>query len=403
VHVAFFNRSYAPEATATARLLTELCDDLVRDHGCRVTAIVGPVLGDPEAAPRTSSGVTVRRVRGTRFDKSRFAGRATNYLSYFAAATWAGLRLDRPDVIVALTDPPIVGLSAWISGKRHRAPFVIAFKDLFPEVAALLPDFHSDAINGVLQHVNRFLVARAAANVALGAAMRQRLIDDKGAPPDRTLIIEDWADTSTIIPKPKRNAFSERHGLADAFVVMHSGNLGLAQNLDTLVDAAGLLKDLRDVRVVFVGDGVKKAELERRVREAQLTNVVFLPFTPAEELADAFATADVFVVSLQRGFAGYIVPSKLYGILAAGRPYVAAVEDGCEVAALTRAHATGLVADPGDAHALAAQIRTFYQDRSLAQRCGTNGRALGLSFDRTGQVAKYMELFRRLAPGAGPS
>jgi colanic acid biosynthesis glycosyl transferase WcaI len=398
VHVAFFNRSYYPDTTATGQLLTDLCEALVRDHGCRVSVVTGP--GRPSR--ETRAGVEIRRVRGTRFEKSRFAGRASNYVSYFASATWTGLRLDRPDVIVALTDPPIIGLAAWAAGKRFGAPFVMAFKDLFPEVTVLLPNFHSDAINSVLQRVNRFLVRRSAANVALGAAMRRRLIENKGAPPDRTTIIADWADTAAIAPGPKRNPFSERHGLADTFVVMHSGNVGLSQGLDALVDAAARLTDLADLSVVIVGEGVRKAALQDRTRQLGLQNVRFLPFTPREELSDSFAAADVFVISLQRGMAGYIVPSKLYGILAAGRPYVAAVEDECEVAALTRDHGCGLLAEPGDADQLADQIRTFYNDRARARQCGVNARALSLSFDRSSQVAKYMDLFRRVAPAVTP-
>lgn len=350
------------------------------------------------------AGVHIYRARGTRFAKQRFAGRAANYMTYFLSACYAGLRLDRPDVVVAMTDPPIIGLAAWLAGKRSRAPLVMAFKDLFPEVTVLLPDFHSDAINGMLQAVNQFLVRRAAMNVALGETMRQRLIVNKGAPAERTTIIADWADTTAIAPGPKRNAFSEAHGLADTFVVMHSGNMGLSQSLETIVEAAALLRDL-DVKVVFVGEGVKKAELQGQATALGLTNVLFLPFTPKERLGESFASADVFVVSLQRGMAGYIVPSKLYGILAAGRPYVAAVEETCEVAALTTSRQCGLVADPGDAKGLADGIRTFYTDRELTNRCGANARTAGLEFDRRGQVSKYMDLFRRVArprvaPGA---
>ena len=410
MHVAFFNRSYYPDTTATGQLLTDLCEDLVRDHGCRVSVVAGPPLlpTDSSATSRTSvglftrqehNGVQIYRARGTRFNKKRFAGRATNYMSYFSAATWAGLRLDRPDVVVALTDPPIIGMAAWLAGKRFRAPLVMAFKDLFPEVTVLLPDFHSDTINNALQRVNRFLVKAAAANVALGETMRQRLIEDKGAPPEKTTIIADWADTTAIQPGRKPNAFSEQHGLSNSFVVMHSGNLGLAQSLETIVDAAARLQDLPELKVVFVGEGVKKAELQQQAAAMGLRNVMFLPFTPKERLSESFATADVFIVSLQRGLAGYIVPSKLYGILAAGRPFVAAVEDSCEVASLTRRHNCGLVTEPGDADGLAAQIRTFYHDRSLVARCGAKSRELGVSFDRRVQVARYMELFRKVAPG----
>jgi glycosyltransferase involved in cell wall biosynthesis len=403
VHIAFFNRSFYPDTTATGQLLTDLCEDLVREHGCRVSVVTGPPLLATAAVKKQGwglftveeyRGVKIYRVRGTRFSKDRFAGRAANYMTYFFAACWAGLRLDRPDVLVAQTDPPIIGLAAWLAGKRFNAPFVMAFKDLFPEVTALLKDFHSENVNGALQRVNRFLTKRAARNLALGETMKRRLIEDKGAPPERTEIIPDWADTTAISPGPKRNAFSEANGLADKFVVMHSGNIGLSQSLETVVDAAALVRDVRDIQIVFVGEGVSKAPLQERARTMGLTNVTFLPFTPKERLTESFASADVFIVSLQRGLAGYIVPSKLYGILASGRPYIAAVEDGCEVASITRRHDCGRLAEPGSAQDLADQILAFYRDRALTNRCGANARAAGLSFDRRAQVARYYEVFK---------
>ncbi len=404
MHIAFFNRSYFPDETATGQLLTDLCEDLVRVHGCRVSVVTGWPRAAWGARPSTSflfsrqdhNGVQIYRARGTHFEKRRFAGRASNYVTYFCSACYAGLRLDRPDVVVALTDPPIIGLAAWLSGRRFGAPLVMAFKDLFPEVAALLPDFHSGTINNALQRVNRFLVRRAAMNVALGETMRRRLIEDKGAPPDRTTIIADWADTAAIAPGPRQNAFSTAHGLDGKFVVMHSGNLGFSQSLETVVEAAALLRDVPDVHVVFQGDGAKKEALQRQVRDLGLANVSFLPFQPRERLSESFATADLFIVSLQTGLAGYIVPSKLYGILAAGRPYVAAVDPDCEVAALTLRHECGAIARPGDAESLAGTIRLFHADRAHAVRCGRRARALSASFDRQQQVAAYRRVFESL-------
>jgi glycosyltransferase involved in cell wall biosynthesis len=405
MHIAFFNRSYYPDQTATGQLLTDLCEDLVRDHGCRVSVVAGPPLTPVPGHERArrglvsheqQHGVEIHRANGTRLDKRRFAGRATNYMTYFASACYAGLRLERPDVVVALTDPPIIGLAAWMAARRFGAPLVMAFKDLFPEVTALLPDFHSETINAALQRVNRFLVQRAAMNIALGETMRRRLIEDKGAPPDRMTIIPDWADTSAISPGPKDNAFGRAHGLVEKFVVMHSGNLGLSQSLETIIEAASLLKDQADIEFVFQGDGVSKESLQTLARARGLANVRFFPFAPKASLGESFAAADVFIVSLQRGLAGYIVPSKLYGILAAGRPYIAAVEDTCEVAALTRAHDCGLVVDPGDARQLADAVMRLYRDRALTSRCGQQARRVGLSFDRRLQVARYMGVFRAL-------
>ena len=408
MHIAFLNRSYYPDTAATGQLLTELCEDLVRAHGFRVSVVAGPPLlpAARETAPAARgglfsreqrNGVEIFRARGTTFSKTRFVGRATNYVTYFLSACWASLRLDRPDVIVALTDPPIIGLAGWLAGKRFGAPLVMAYQDLFPEVTVLLPDFHSPAINAGLQTVNRFLCRQAECVVALGETMRARLIENKGAPAERTTIIPSWADTAAIQPGPKRNAFSEKNGLADAFVVMHSGNIGLSQGLEHIVDAAALLTDLPDLRVVFQGEGVSKASLQARASSQGLTNVMFLPFAPKDRLGESFAAADVFVLSLQRGMAGYIVPSKLYGILASGRPYVAAVEESCEVAAITTRYQCGFVAEPGSARALADQIRSLYRDRELRARLGANARAASLEFDRTVQVNRYTDLFRSLA------
>jgi len=406
VHIAFFNRSYYPDQTATGQLLTELCEQLVRDHGCRVSVVTGMPLhptGGFDVSTGTivmhdaQHGVRIYRARGTRFSKHRFAGRACNYLTYFLSACYAGLRLDRPDVVVALTDPPIVGLAAWLASVQFGAPLVMSFQDVFPEVTVLLQDFQSPAINGALRVVNKFLVRRAARNVAIGQTMRERLIADKGAPPARTVVISNWADTTAIQPGPRDNAHARAHHLTGKFVVMHSGNLGLAQNLDTLVEAAALLRDVTDLHVVFQGDGVKRPVLQQRVKELSLTNVTFLPFAPKDALGDSFASADLFVVGLQRGLAGYIVPSKLYGILAAGRPFIAAVEPASEVASIATEHDCGVVVAPGDARALADGILACYRDRKRTARLGTNARAVGVQFDRARQVARYFELFREVA------
>jgi glycosyltransferase involved in cell wall biosynthesis len=406
MHVVFLNRSFYPDTSATSQILTDLCEDLVQIHGCRVTVICGASLlpetnGAPSGPSEAYRGIRIVRVRGSRFSKARFAGRATNYVTYFLSACWAALRIEKPDVVVALTDPPIIGLAGWLASRRHGAPLVMAYQDLFPEVATLLEDFHSQSINALLQAVNRFLCRKAARVVALGETMRARLIDNKGAAPERTVVIPSGADTLAIDPQPKRNPFSVAHGLADKFVVMHSGNLGLSQSLDTLIDAAVLLKDVDDLQIVFQGEGVKKAVLESRCRDLGLPNVMFLPFQPKAQLAESFGAADIFIVSLQAGLAGYIVPSKLYGILAAGRPYVAAVEAGCEVASITRANDCGLVAEPGSPRDLADKILAFYRDREMTLERGTRARAASLAFDRRVQCRRYFNLFQAVTGRAG--
>jgi len=405
VNVCFFNRSYHPEATATGQLLTELAEDLAAVHGWAVTVVTGPSLTGGSAGGETRgwfahtefrNGVVVHRVRAATASRVGFAGRATNYLTYFLGACAVALRLPRHDVVVALTDPPIVGLAALIAARRSRARFVYWCQDVFPEVAALLEDFQSPTANRWLDRIGRHLVRRADRVVAVGETMRDRLVGDKGADPRAIAVVHNWADCAALVPGDKRNPFSIDNGLADAFVVMHSGNIGLSQDLGTLLEAASRLREYPDIVVAIVGDGVKREPLSRRARDMGLGNVRFLPHQPRERLTDSFASADVFVVSLKRGLAGYIVPSKLYGILAAGRPYVAAVEDACEVAAITRRDGCGLLAEPGSGADLAEKILALYRDRAGARDLGRRAREVGLRFDRRRQVARYDELFRAL-------
>jgi len=407
MHITFLNRSYWPDQAATGQLLADLAEDLVHDYRCQVSVVAGlPLLKRSEQTQsyrgwlpvqrESHNGVAIFRAVGTTLRPRRFVARATNYLSYFLSATLAGLKVPRPDIVVSLTDPPIIGLVGLLMARRARAKFVFLCQDIFPEVAVLLEDFHNETVNRSLQRINQFLVRKADRVIALGDTMKERLVTGKGADPQKVTVIHNWADCSTIVPGPKYNSFTAKHGLADAFVVMHSGNIGLSQGLDTLIEAAELLRPHQDLIIAIVGDGNKREALERRVREQQLTNVRFFPYQPKELLHESFAAADMFIISLMRGLAGYIVPSKLYGILAAGRPYVAAVEEACEVADITKMYDCGFVTKPGNAQDLANIILMLYQNREMTKRMGNNARHAGLMFDRSRQVRAYYDLFREL-------
>lgn len=392
MRIVFFNRSYWPDFGATGQLLTELSQDLAKEYGSQVTVVAGG-----EAPPsfwivgrESHEGVEILRAKGTRWTRRGFLGRFTNYLSYFLSALRASFEVGKPDVVVALTDPPIIGLVGWATARRTGARFVFLCQDVFPEVASLLEDFRSEAVNSLLERVNRFLLRRADRVVALGETMKRRLVEGKGAAARKITVIHNWADSALLSPGPKDNAFSREHGLQEKFVVMHSGNIGLSQNLGVLLDAAGALPE---VVFLVVGDGVQKKFLQDEAASRGLGNVLFLPYQPRERMRDSYATADVFLVSLKRGLAGYIVPSKLYSILAAGRPYVAAVEEDSEVAAITRAHDCGLLVAPGDVEGLVHEITRLHRDRGLARRLGENARRASRQFERRKQVRAYHDLF----------
>jgi glycosyltransferase involved in cell wall biosynthesis len=404
VNICFFNRSYWPDQAATGQLLTELAEDLVNRHGCRVPVVAGRPLHAAGSARHLRrlfereerNGVSILRANGTRFPPSRFAGRAANYVSYFTSAAIAGLAVRTPDVVVSLTDPPIIGLAALSTARRSGARFVFLCEDIFPEVAQLLEDFHNPTVNRTLDRINRRLLNAADATIALGDRMRRRLVEEKGAHASRVHVIHNWADCDAIVPRPKDNPFSRAHGLADRFVLMHSGNVGLSQNLDVLIAAADRLQSNAKIVIAIVGEGTRKAALQRDVQRRGLTNVRFLPYAPKEQLHDSFASADAFLISLKPGIEGYIVPSKVYGILAAARPYVAAVDDTCEVACIARDYGCGVLAKPNDPDDLAAAILRLYANPTQAATLGANARRAAAHFDRRVAVQTYYDLFARL-------
>jgi len=410
MNVCFFNRSYWPDQAATGQLLTELAEDLVSVHGCDVSVVAGRALHAGGSGGRSwrpvgheqRGGVRIARANGTRFRTGRFTGRLSNYLTYFLSANVASFGVRRPDVVVSLTDPPIVGLSALWTARRAGAKFVFLCEDIFPEVGSLLEDFHNETVNRTLDRINRRLLREADAVIALGERMERRLIDEKGADPRRVHVIHNWADCRAIAPGEKDNAFSRAHGLVDKFVLMHSGNVGLSQNLDVLLEAADRLRSRERLVVAIVGDGARRGALERSAAARGLTNVRFFPYQPKEQLRDSFASADAFLVSLKAGIEGYIVPSKLYGILAAGRAYVAALDPTAEPAAIAREHGCGLVAAPGSVDDLTRCIAELCDDPRRAREMGDRARLAAWRFDRRRAVEAYYELFDRLVGGPGP-
>jgi glycosyltransferase involved in cell wall biosynthesis len=318
-------------------------------------------------------------------------------VSYFASAAIASLRADRPDVVVSLTDPPIIGLAARWTARRLGARFVFLCEDVFPEVAALLEDFHNPLVNRALDRTNRYLLREADAIVALGDCMRGRLVGGKGADPARTHVIHNWADCEAIVPGDKDNAFTRAHGLGDRFVLMHSGNVGMSQNLDALIAAADRLRSIERLAILIVGNGSMRDALQRDADGRGLTNVRFLGYQPKAALHESFAAADAFLVSLKAGIEGYIVPSKVYGILAAGRPYIAAVDPACEAAVIAQKYRCGLAAAPGDPDDLARQIHALLGDPAGAIAMGANARRAALQFDRRVAVQAYFDLLTRVA------
>jgi len=395
-----FNQYYWPGLESTAHLFAELCEALADDY--EITVVTGRVRGRQDLPERdVRNGVQIRRVASTAYDRARLSRRALNYLTYLLEALVAGLRLPRQDIVLSGTDPPIIGDVALLVARRHRARFVVISEDVFPEVAVALHRLKSRSLVRLLRLLVRAYLRRADCVVAIGDAMRQQL-EAKGVPGRRLRVIPNWTDVSGLQPQPKANAWSVEHGLADRFVVMHSGNVGHAQDLDTLIRATTLLRDLDDLRVPIIGTGARLSELVALAAVLEADKVEFLEFQPRELLSETLTAADIHVVGLARGLAGYVVPSRLYGVLAAGRPVIAAAEEGSETAQLVRDAQCGIVVPPGDALQLANVIRAAHAGEYDLAEMGRRARAYAeAEVDRPVAVARYRSVLEEVDRARG--
>jgi glycosyltransferase involved in cell wall biosynthesis len=385
------NEYYWPGPEASAHLLTELCESLGADYDVHV--ITGAVKGDDQRAKRvTRNGVTIERVPSTSFDRARIPGRALNYLTFMSAALVRGLKAGDADVVLCMTDPPMLGAAAVFLARRHRAPLIVVCEDVFPEIATALGRLRNPLVIGALRRTVSFYLRRADRVVAIGETMRMRL-EAKGAPPERIRVIPNWVDVSLLEPRPKENDWALENELTGKFVVMHSGNVGHAQDLDTLVQAAHRLRDLDDLEVLIVGSGARRAEVIRLAESFGVDNVRFLPYQPRERLSESLSSADVHVVGLAPGLAGYVVPSRLYGILAVGRPVIAAVDAESETAHVVETANCGVRVPPASPDLLAAAIRRYHAERRELVELGRNGREyVEREGDQPVAIARYRAL-----------
>ena len=393
------NQYYWPGVEATAHLLTDLCEGLAETYDVHV---VTGVLHEHEDEPRwlSRNGVTIHRVRSTAYDRSGLAARAANYFTYLGVAFGRGLIAEPPDLVLCMTDPPMVGSVGLAVARRFRVPLVVVCQDVFPETAVLLGRLTNPAAVAVLRKVVNSYLRRADRVVSIGETMSRRLIA-KGAPESRVVVIPNWVDFDEITPQPRDNAWAREHELVGRFVVMHSGNVGHAQDIETLVRAAVKVRDLERVEIVIIGFGARHRATMQLARDLDATNVRFLPYQPREVLSESLSAADVHFVGLARGLAGYVVPSRINGVLSAGRPVIVSADADSETAQLVSAASCGIAVPPGDVAAVAQAIREAHAGDMDLDALGSSGRAwVERNRGRDAAVDRYRELLDDLL-GAG--
>lgn len=379
--VVFVNRYFSPDQSATSQLLTDLAHALA-DAALEVHVICSRQCYSDARARLASTesigGVAVHRVWSSSFGRNRLLGRAFDYATFFVSSSIAMLRLlDRGDTLVAKTDPPLISIPAMMAAKLRGAQLINWLQDIFPEVASALGlNPLPRPFNALLRRWRNMSLRSAQLNIVLGARMRAYL-QTLGIVPEKIRVIENWAELDPQAPKPAdASALRARLGLAGKFVVGYSGNLGRAHEFLTLLDAADKLRYDPQIVFLMIGGGAGMEQLARLAAARRLQNFCFLPYQPRAVLADALAAADVHWMSLMPALEGLIVPSKFYGVLAAGRPVLFIGDPQGEVAREIRARGCGATVAINESEQLASLLRVWKSDPAQREAMGQCGHEL---------------------------
>ncbi len=367
--------------------------------GWRVTVVTsarGYNLDETYPATAEHGGAAIHRVGGARFNRHSVAGRLANYLTFVIASGWKMLWLPTPDCLVVTSAPPFSLAIAWFMRVFRRVPFVFVAEDLYPEIAVASGVLRANSATARLAGwlFGRWL-HRAAAIVVLGEHMKQRLL--KSHPRLRAghvTAIDNWHDGRRLFPRAR--------GPGGRMCVQYSGNFGEGHDCATLVEAMEQVKADPRLHFQFVGGGRRRPWLEAEVQRRGLTGCSFHDYVSEAELNDSLNAADVCLVTVASGFEGLLVPSKIYGVMAVGKPvlYYGAPEG--DVPALVKQHELGWVIRQGDSAGLAEALREAAGDPQLRARLGANARrAFETFYDRPLATARYLRVFESVTAHAG--
>jgi colanic acid biosynthesis glycosyl transferase WcaI len=412
---------FAPDGVSTAQLMTELAQEL-QAHGHELTVLTTtPHYNvEPEARARQPlrphwghwlqrsdlDGIPVYHasipVKG-----DRVGARLLDYLRFHAISTLAGLvAVGRYDVLLVPSPPLTIGLSAWLLRLLRGVPFLYNVQEIYPDVAVSLGVLKNHLMIRLLEALERFIYGRAAHITVISEWFRRRLLQ-KGVPAAKMSVIPNFVDTAFMQPQPpdqgKQTAFARTHALTDKFVVLYAGNIGLTQGFETILAAARQLQDLSDLCVVIVGDGARRTWLEGELATQGVANVLLLPYQPRSVVPQIYASADLCLVPLKRGTATETFPSKIYTIMAAGRPVIASADPDSELAWVVEHTGCGWSVPPDDVDALVAAIRQAHGVREPLLCKGNAGRRYVVAHHSRGAVtAHYDQLIRQMTNNQQP-
>jgi colanic acid biosynthesis glycosyl transferase WcaI len=399
VRILLLNLYYPPDTSATARMAHSVVEAISISH--EVTVLCGRPSYDPTERrawrlyqTEIAGRVRILRAGSTDFARLDMRKRVTNYLSYVALAIPRALFIPC-DAVVAMTDPPFQGIVGAVAAMLKGKPYVYNIRDMYPDMAVGGLIVEPGRLARVWEKLHRWALRRAARVIVLGEDMRARIVA-KGVDPARVLIVRDGTEIllpNTPLPAADPEVVRAIRGNF-SFVLVHAGNLGFYGAWNTLVTAARSLIN-EGVGLVFVGDGAQRGQIEAAA--AGSGNIRFLDFFPASKIPSVLAAADAHVLTVKRGLEGVVVPSKMYGILAAGKPIVAVAPKETDAVSIGIQRGFAIAADPDRPAEVVSAVRGLAANPAKLKAMGEAARAAAPDYDRVKELQKFVEIIDQLA------
>jgi glycosyltransferase involved in cell wall biosynthesis len=389
---------YFPELTSTGYFLTGIAEGLAKDYDVHVLCGQPSYWARGVRAPRREMlhGVDVQRCWSSTLDKNKLFLKIINLITISMSIFLSALfRFCRGDIVIAVTNPPLLPYLASLACRAKGARFVLLVHDVYPEILIRLGIVKPRSLPVlVLDGASRWLYNNAHRVLVLGRDMREIVFHKLPSHRDRIVIATNWANVDAIWPVPRlKNRLLDKSCLSECFVVQFWGNMGRPHCIEDLVDAAELLAPDTEIHFLLIGWGTKKAWAIAEKNLRGLENLTILDPLPREETCDVQNACDVAINALSSGMTGISVPSRTYNALAAGKPVLAVCDDDSELAAMVKEEDVGWVVPPGRPDLIASTLRKAKANRDCLQSMGERARKAVEAKYTSGHV---LQIYRNL-------
>jgi colanic acid biosynthesis glycosyl transferase WcaI len=380
VKILFFSSSYTPDGGPLAPLIGLLAESLVK-RGHDVTVISSVPHFPTGYIPASYKGWKVRRTmeNGIRIiriplpsvDRKKLTYRMLQFLIYQVGAMLEGFFVSA-DAVISHTPGLEVWLPFTVHGLLRKRKTIYSIHDVYPDVGIRMGIFKSKWVIWMVKALEESCIRNADRVRVLSRSFTRR-INEMGAREENIILIYDWVETYENPSDSKINEFAREYDLTGTRNVFYTGNIGYIQGLETVIEAARILRENRNIRFVFVGNGGAQYDLENLACTYRLANILFIPYQPRERMSEVLACADIGLVSLKKGLGFGALPSKIYTILANGKPVIACIDEGCDAWDLVRRADAGLCVLPENPQGLADAIMQIISSSLQPTVFGENG------------------------------